>query len=119
LRARGPVPDLTTTMPSSVTARQAENCAKGDWLARTLFAPGWFGDDDEVARVPRERRFLTPIGAAAIRNHLAWRRAPVGLSAVPHHFDWQIAGLFFQLVKSPQRATAHDERNRFFASGHE
>jgi hypothetical protein len=73
---------------------------------------------DEVARVPGERRGLTPIGRTAFGGVFIRGRASVGTSAVPQHFDREIGRLLFQLVKSANRATAHDEGNRFAPRRH-
>jgi hypothetical protein len=78
-------------------------------------------NDDKIAYLPRERRFLTAI---ALPTFGTWfrSRSSVVLSPIPRHFHRQVGCFFFELLKSPKRTAAYHEfdghRTSLCFSGH-
>jgi hypothetical protein len=67
------------------------------------------GNDDKIAHLPRERRFLTAIGLSTLVTGWITCASSVIPSLIPRYLHRQVRCLLLQLPESPQRSTAYNE----------
>ncbi len=64
--------------------------------------------DDEIARVPGERRFTSAIARAPVLRDVRRPAPPIVLPLVPHHLDGQLFRFFFEFLEPVPSAATDD-----------
>ena len=83
-------------------------------LCRFCLAPAatFRHDENEVRKLPGERRFLTAIGRPPIAGNLhrwVWLCPPVGLPSIPRDHDGQLGCLVLQCLKTTAGTATNDD----------